>query len=82
MTQTNACKCEMILSQENVRKAFEERKSLSDGTVYMVVPWRDTVSPEGKPAVQAKFDCALCGQTHTITVEIEGEPRPDEWWKA
>lgn len=76
------CKCEALLSEENVRKAFETRKPLSDGTVYMIAPWQEAVSPEGKPSVSAKFDCALCGQTHTVTVEIEGEPRPDAWWRA
>lgn len=78
----SACKCEQLLSQENVRKAFTDRKPLSDGTIYMVRPWQDKVSPEGKPAVEAKFDCILCGQTHTVMVEIQGEPRPDDWWKT
>lgn len=78
----SACSCEEVLSEANVRKAFTERKALSNGTVYMIAPWRDSVSPEGKPAVSAKFDCDLCGQTHTVTVEIEGEPDPAAWWKS
>ena len=76
------CKCVSVLSEANVRKAFTERKPLSDGTVYMVAPWRDAVSPEGKPAVTATFDCDLCQRTTTVTVELQGEPDPDAWWRV
>ena len=76
------CKCVETLSAENVRRAFTKREALSDGTVYMIAPWRDSVSPDGKPSVSAKFDCDLCQRTTTVTVEIEGEPSPGDWWKV
>ena len=80
--KSDHCECVEIVSDERIRRAFTERKPISGGPVQMSEPWKDIVSPEGRPAVEAKFFCDLCGRTHSVVVEISGEPDPSDWWKV
>jgi hypothetical protein len=70
------------LSEENIRRAFTERRPLTGERIEMGVPWHDAVSPDGKPAVRAQFFCDGCGQTIQVVIELKGEPDPADWWKS
>lgn len=80
--RTMNCRYCKVLTEENIRRAFVERKPLSSDRLELDVPWHDAVSPEGKPAVRAKFFCDGCGQILEVVVELKGEPDPADWWKS
>ena len=70
------------LNDENIRRAFTERKPLSTERVSMDVPWHDAISPDGKPAVRAQFFCDACGTKTDIVIELVDETDPADWWKS
>lgn len=72
------CPCCEHLTEENIRKAFRERKSLILPRIDMIEKWHDT--PSGRAA--AAFFCDACGQTVRVEIELKDEPDPADWWKS